>query len=100
MAHSHERQHNCPGPNQLSHYPVRCQLLELSARLGALAENIGVSAWAEVRQMLGKQEATGLDFTDIKANPNLIPPQLKHPCEAVLLLLPLRYRARYPRDVC
>lgn len=62
--------------------------------------HIGLSARAEVRQMLCNQEATGLDFTVIEANPKLIPPQLKHPCEAVLLLLQLGYRAHYPRDVC
>lgn len=41
--------------------------------------------------MLCNQEAIELDFTDIEVDPKLIPPQLKHPCEAVVLLLQLGY---------
>lgn len=91
---SHERQHNCPGPTQLS-------LEWVTGSPAPLGHCLRTSASAQaMHQTPCNQEATGLDFTGVSADPNMIPPQLKQLCETVLLLLQPGYLARYPSDVC
>lgn len=90
---SHERQHNCPGPIQLSPEWVTGSPAPLGHCL-----RTSVSAQA-MHQTPCNQEATGLDFTGVRADPNMIPLQLKQLCETVLLLSQPQYLACYPSDV-